>query len=77
MTTADAVFVVPRGVLEGVAELAQVGVGGEHPVGAEGGREGVDRARESAASVTPGGSGLRRDGVGLAHDPLLFSGNLI
>jgi hypothetical protein len=67
---------VPRGVLEGVAELAQVGVGGQHLVGAEGGRERVDGARQAGFGDTRR-QGMRRDDVGLAHDPLLFSGSLI
>jgi len=44
-------------VLEGVAELAQVRVGGEDPIGPQRSGEAVQGARE-AASVTPGGNGL-------------------
>jgi hypothetical protein len=62
--------VVRRGVLERIAELVQVRVGREHLVHAERDREGVDRARELRFGETRR-QRSGRDGVGLAHDPLL------
>jgi hypothetical protein len=49
--------VIPVGVLEGVAELAQVLVRGQDLGGAQHGGE-ASTAREKSASETPGGSGL-------------------
>ena len=75
MTTADAVYASHVVVLEGVAELAQVGVGRQHLVGAEGAVK-ASIARERSASETPGGRGCVETTSAWLMT-LLLSGNLI